>query len=153
MEEMLPTNQVRLLISELLRHKDVVEILQKLLDVQDQNMVSMMGKETCMNRSLVNGDVITDGVFSNVRKDGDNHQRSPKKTATPWRSLFRKIDKDDNALDLFFVTPVEKEDDIMAYCSKEVYEKDMEEWQNTLVGNFLGRRPSFLLTWHLKSRS
>lgn len=72
-----------------------------------------------------------------------NGNGSEERRISSWRSLFGRTDKEENGMDLFFVKPLEKGEDIVSCCSKEVYEKDIEEWQNTLVGNFLGRRPSF----------
>lgn len=60
-------------------------------------------------------------------------------------------------MDLFFVEPTAKGEDMVACCPTNVYEKDLEEWQNTLIGNFLGWHPSFAFVkdsapkiWRLK---
>lgn len=46
-------------------------------------------------------------------------------------------------MDLFYIEPSMIGEDTIARCPKNVYERDLEEWKNTLIGNFLGRRPSF----------
>lgn len=60
-------------------------------------------------------------------------------------------------MDLFYVEPIEKGEEVVACYPKKVYKKVLEKLQNTLIGNFLGRRPRFAFVrdnatkmWRLK---
>lgn len=72
--------------------------------------------------------------------------------------MFGKTEKDDSGMDFFYVEPSMTGEDVVARCPKDVYKRDLEEWKNTLIGNYLGRRPSFAFIrdsvkkiWKLKS--
>lgn len=115
---------------------------------QDQHVITLNG------RGRENGHGNDQGHAS---VEEDNNGEKAIGTGNTWRALFGKKEKEDDDMDLYYVEPTDKGEEVVACYPKTVYEKYLEEWRNTLVGNFLGRKPSYSfvkdsapMIWRLK---
>lgn len=57
------------------------------------------------------------GKVSNVMEEVDMNREV---AVNPWRTLFGRKENEEEGLNLDFVEPMEKENDIVAYCPKKV---------------------------------
>ncbi|XP_043697562.1 uncharacterized protein LOC122648415, partial [Telopea speciosissima] len=99
--------------------------------------------------SLVHGGVRLDEVAGSdgLGQQGGSSSRggSEKKGEVPWSALFSSSSSSllGDGLKLSFVEPEEIEGVRVATCPESIIKEGLEKWRNTLMGHFIGGRPSF----------
>lgn len=129
---------------------DVVQFLQEL----DVARVAGEGMDHCKMAEKIRGllgstngsDTDRDG---NVNQSQVNTGRGVESTDVvkpqdlSWRSLFRNAKRHDQDLKLAFHKLSIINDKVVALCPQTIIDDKARLWSNMLVGNFLGRRPSY----------
>lgn len=60
-----------------------------------------------------------------------------------WRALFGSTKNTDDGFNLQFVVPRMEANSKIMVCLQKAVDEEVERWKNTLIGNFIRRRPGF----------
>lgn len=80
---------------------------------------------------------------TSTREANESTLNEGNKMKRSWHSLFGHSNAQDEGLNLRFIQPVVDDVGKFAICSQKAVDEEAVQWKNTLVGNFIGRRPSF----------
>ncbi|XP_043687595.1 uncharacterized protein LOC122638812 [Telopea speciosissima] len=100
---------------------------------------------------LVLDDPLEEGAGSGVllqQQEGSSigaYEKTRKNVGVPWSALFSSSSPSmyGDGLKLSYIEPEEIDGALAAKCPDSMIKKGLEKWKNTLMGHFIGGRPSF----------